>query len=84
MFDIAKYLEKFTVLSNSRHFSRDSVCDAVKEICGVTLNPKDVEVKESVARIKEKPIFKNEIFLKKAKIISFLKEKKNINIVDIL
>ena len=84
MFDIAKYLEKFTVLANSRHFLRDSVQGAIKEICGIEIDPKKIEVKDFVARINERPIIKSEIFLKKNKILLSLKEKTKGKVLDII
>ncbi|MFA6430632.1 MAG: hypothetical protein WC229_03105 [Candidatus Paceibacterota bacterium] len=84
MFDIAKYLEKFTVLANSRHFLRDSVQGAIKEICGIEIDPKKIEVKDFVARINERPIIKSEIFLKKNRILSSLKDKTGGKVIDII
>ena len=84
MFDIGKYLEKFKVMSQSRNFLRDSVAEAIQEICHIEIDPKKIEVKEGVARISEKPIIKSEIFMKKVKILLFLKEKKSIDIFDII
>lgn len=84
MFDIAKYLEKFKKFSQSRDFLRNSVSEAVKEICNIEIDPKKIAVKDGVARISERPIIKSEIFLKKSKILEVLKEKKHIDIFDIL
>lgn len=84
MFDIGKYLEKFKKFSQSRDFLRNSVAEAVKEICNIEIDPKKIEVKDGVARISERPIIKSEIFLKKTKILEVLKEKNNIDISNIL
>jgi len=84
MFDIAKYLEKFTIMANSRHFLRDSVQGAIKEICGIEIDPKKIDVKDFVARINERPIVKNEIFLKKGKILETLREKTKGKVLDII
>ena len=84
MFDIAKYLEKFTVMANSRHFLRDSVQETIKEVCGIEIDPKKIEVKDFVARINERPIIKSEIFLKKNKILLSLKEKTKGKVLDII
>ncbi len=75
MFDIAKYLEKFKILSNSRFFLRNSVVEAVKEVCGIEIEPAKIEVKNYTARINEKPIVKTQIFIKKSKIIELLNKK---------
>jgi hypothetical protein len=84
MFDIAKYLEKFKTLSQSRDFLRNSVSEVVKEVCNIELNPSKIEVKDYVARINDKPIIKTQIFLKKAKILDILTIKTNSKIKDIL
>jgi hypothetical protein len=84
MFDIAKYLEKFKILSFSRDFLRNSVVEAVEEICKIKIDPKNVVVKDRVARINERPIVKSEIFLKKAKILEVLSRKADGKIKEIL
>ena len=84
MFDIAKYLEKFKVMSNSRDFLRNAVAEAIQEICNIEINPKNIVVKEGVARVNERPIIKSEIFLKKTKILEFVNKKVEVKIIDIL
>jgi hypothetical protein len=84
MFDIAKYLEKFKVLGNSRNFLRNTVAESIQEVCGITINPQNIVVKDGIARISEKPIIKSEIFLKKVKILEILNEKVGRKIQDIL
>ncbi len=84
MFDIAKYLEKFKALSQSRDFLRNSVSEAVKEICNIEIDPKKIVVKDGIARISEKPIIKNEIFMKKQRILENLDVKTEKRVIDIL
>ncbi len=84
MFDISKYLERFTNLDKSRTFLADAVCEAIKEVCGFEIDLKNIEVKNGIARIKEKSILKMEIFLKKEKIMNVLKDKANGKVHDIL
>ena len=84
MFDIAKYLQKFTVLSHSRDFLRNSVAEAVKEVCKIEINPKNVVVKDFVAKINERPIVKTEIFLKKTKLLEILIKKTEGKVREIL
>ncbi len=75
MFDISKYLEKFRVMSQSRDFLRDTVAESIKEICKIEIDPKKIEVKSGIARINERPIIKTEVFLKKQKIMEYIKTK---------
>jgi hypothetical protein len=84
MFDVAKYLEKFKVLSQSKFFLRNSVAEAIKEVCDIEIDPKKIEVKNYVARVNEKPIIKTEIFIKKVKILEILDKKTNGKIKDIV
>jgi hypothetical protein len=84
MFDIAKYLEKFKVMSQSRGFLRNSVAEAIKEVCDIEIEPTNIVVKDFIARISEKPIVKTEIFLKKVKILEILNKKTEGKIKDIL
>ncbi len=75
MFDIAKYLEKFKKIGNSKFLLRNSVADAIKLVCNIEIEPKNIEIKDFMARIKEKPIIKNQIFLKKTKILEVLNKQ---------
>ena len=84
MFDIGKYLEKFKIMSQSRDFLRNSVSESIKETCNIEIDPKKIVVKDGIARISEKSIVKNEIFMKKAKILENLNKKTDGRIIDIL
>lgn len=84
MFNIAKYLEKFKILKNSKFFLRDLVVEGVKKITNIEIDPKKVDVKDGLVRISEKPIIKSEIFIKKAKILEEINSKTDKKIVDIL
>ncbi|MFH1455310.1 MAG: hypothetical protein ABIF22_03260 [bacterium] len=84
MFDIAKYLEKFKIMSHSRDFLRNSVAEAIKEVCGIDIGLNKIEVKNYIARINERPIIKTEIFLKKIKILEILDKKTNGKVKEIL
>ena len=84
MFNISQYLEKFRIMSQSRDFLRNSVAEAVKEICNIEIDPQKIEVKNYVARINEKPIIKTEIFFKKTKILEILNKKTEGKVKEIL
>jgi len=84
MFDITKYLEKFKAISHSRKFLKNSVAEAIKEVCFVDVEPNKIEIKDYIARIKEKPIIKTIIFIKKTKILNILDKKTNGKVKDIL
>lgn len=84
MFDIAKYLEKFKILSFSRDSLRNIVAETIKEFCKTEIDLKNIDIKEGIARISERPIIKSEIFLKKEKILSSVREKSKGKVWDIL
>ncbi len=84
MFDIAKYLEKFKIMGNSKLSLRISVAEAIKEICGIEIESKNIEIKDFVARISEKPIIKTQIFIKKFKILENIEKKTNGKIKELL
>lgn len=84
MFDIAKYLEKFKVMSCSRDFLRNSLADSIKQVCHIEIDPKKIDIKAGLARINERPIVKSEIFLKKDKILKSLSEEVGEKVKDIV
>jgi len=84
MFNIGEYLEKFKIKFQSRDFLRNSVAEAVKEVCDIDIEPKKIEVKNFIARINEKPIIKTSIFLKKEKILEILNKKTGGKVKEIL
>ena len=84
MFDISKYLEKFSKLSTSRGFLRESVVSSIKEICNFDIEPTKIDEKNGIVRISERPIIKSEIFLKKQRILNSLEKKIGKKVVDIL
>jgi len=84
MFNIGEYLEKFRVRYQSRDFLRNSVAEAVKEVCDIEIDSKKIEVKNFVARVNEKSIIKTQIFLKKIKILEILDKKTDGKVKEIL
>ena len=84
MFDIAKYLEKFKVMSNSKVFLKKTVAEAIKEVCGIEIEPQKIEIKNYLARINEKPIIKTQIFIKKTKLLEILNKKTEGRVTDIV
>ena len=84
MFDIAKYLEKFKVISQSREFLINSAAETIKNICGIDVEKKKILFKDGVIRINENPAVKTTIFLKKQKILDELNKKVKGKIRDLL
>lgn len=84
MFDIAKYLEKFKIMSQTQDFLRKSVAETIKDVCNIEIEPSKIKVKNYIARIDERPIVKTGIFLKKIKILSILDKKTNGKVKEII
>ena len=84
MFDIAKYLEKFKLMSQSKFFLRDSVAETIKEVCKIEVDKSKILINDYTDRLNEKHIIKTEIFIKKIKILEILDNKTNGKIKNII
>jgi len=77
--NIAKYLEKFFIISPPGKFYQKEVVKALNEILNINLSENDMEYRFGVIYIKNNPAIsgtlKNEIFLNKDKIIQLLSQK---------
>lgn len=84
MFDISQYLEKFKKLKNSKFFIRDLVVESIKKITNIYIDVKNINIKDGLVRLSDKPIIKNEIFIKKTKILEEINSKTEQKIIDII
>ncbi len=75
MFDIAGYLQKFKKFSESRNAVRIVIQEALEKVCGVQIDLSSIDVKNGIARIKGTPALKNELVIKKQKILAQLSQK---------
>ena len=74
--NIAKYLEKFFIISPPGKFYQKEVVKALNEILNINLSENDMEYRFGVIYIKNNnTALKNEIFLNKDKIIQLLSQK---------
>lgn len=76
MNNLGNFLDKFKNLLGSSKFQKDAVISIIKSISGISLEEKDVEIKNHVVRIKASPAVRSEIFMHKQKIIDELKKVK--------
>jgi hypothetical protein len=53
---------------------RQAVLDAIFLVTGIKISTKDIKIKNGAVFLNTKPIFKNEIFIKKEKILEELKK----------
>ena len=74
--NIAKYLEKFFIISPPGKFYQKEVVKALNEILNINLSENDMEYRFGVIYIKNNnTALKNEIFLNKNRIIQLLSQK---------
>ncbi len=74
MIEIRDLLTRLSDILLSEEVKKESIRDIVSEIIGIQINSGDVKIKNNNVYLNIKPIYKNEIFLKKDKIFSKLKE----------
>ena len=73
MKNISSFLDKFKKIIKSDEDLKDKICSSVKKHTGLEINKNSILIKNKTAYIKEKPHFKNEIFMKKEKITNDLR-----------
>jgi hypothetical protein len=83
MFNIAELLLKTRNLILSKELEKETIRKIIFDLAGVTINHGELEIKNGIIYLKTKPIYKNEIFFKKDKIISEIKKNLNKNIENI-
>ncbi len=69
--NISSFLEKYKKLPSPKR----SLREAIEEFFDAKKMVKDVFYKNGIVYVKTQPVLKQEIFLNKKKLISFLKEK---------
>lgn len=69
-------MDKFSNLKPPKKFIQEETARAIKSVVHIDINPDDIEERGGVVYIKTKnSALKNEIFLKKEKILNYLKER---------
>ena len=74
MIEIKDLLLRFNNLLLTGEAKKDSIRSIISETIGVQINSEDIKIKNGTIYLNIKPIYKNEILLKKEKIFSKLKE----------
>ena len=81
MFNIEKYLEKFSKSLRSADVDKKKIIEIVKNQTGLDFFVGDIETKNGVIFLKSSPAVKNKIFIYKQKILDDL--NKILKITDI-
>jgi hypothetical protein len=69
MFNIEKYLEKFSKNIHSSSLQKECVLRVIKKYTQIQLSPDEIEVKNYIVYIKTSPAVLNKIFIYKSKIL---------------
>ncbi len=71
--NVGSLLARYEKLFDSHIKDKDLVCMVLKEEVGINVSPEAISIKDHVVRISAGFALKNEIFLKKTKILERLK-----------
>ncbi|MEI7809995.1 MAG: hypothetical protein WCI41_00335 [bacterium] len=74
MIEIKDLLLKFNNLLSNEGFKKESIREIISKAIGIKIDSKDITIKNNIIYLDIKPIYKNEIFLKKDFINTQLKE----------
>ncbi len=74
MIEIKDLLARFNHILLGEEGRIESVRSAISESIGLELNPKDIRIKNGTVFLNIKPIYKNEIFMKREEIFSRLQK----------
>lgn len=84
MFNIEKYLEKFSKNIHSSKLQKECILGVIKKYTQIQLSPDEIEVKNYVVYTKTSPAILNKIFIYKDKILEDVaQETPDLRIVDI-
>ena len=74
MIEIKDLLACFSHLIDDGENKKILIIKTIKEITGLEIESNDIKIKNNIIFLNIKPLYKNEIFIKKDKILSKLKE----------
>jgi hypothetical protein len=74
MIELKDLLLNFKNILVSESAKKEGICRIISEEIKIDLKTEDIQIKNGIIFLNIKPIYKNEIFLKKDKIFSKLKE----------
>jgi hypothetical protein len=74
MIEIKDLLLKFNNILNSEEYKKKSICETISSVIGVKIETENIKIKNNIVYLNIRPIYKNEIFLKRDLIDTKLKE----------
>jgi hypothetical protein len=75
MLEIKDLLSRFNKILSSSEVKKQLIKEVLLEVLGLEIDFKKIKIKNNIVYLNIKPIYKNEIFLKKEKIFEKLQEK---------
>jgi len=82
MIEIKDLLIKFDKLINKEELKVFLIREAINEITGIDIKKEKIKFKNNTLYLDIKPIYKNEIFINKEKIVAHLEQNKGIKNLD--
>lgn len=79
MIELRDLLSKWNNSLFSKEYQKEAIREAILSVVGVRIKNEDIEVKNNIIYLNIKPIYKNEILIKKDKIDTFLSNTLNTN-----
>ncbi len=73
MNNLGGFLDKFKSIFQGAKFEKDAVISIVNRVAKINLDEKDLDIKNFVIKLTASPGVKNEIFMRKQKILDELK-----------
>jgi hypothetical protein len=73
MFNISGFLEKFKKFDHSKTLQNENIIRCIEKVIGVTVDKKNLEIKDGILRISGSPALRQEIFLKKEHLLPLIK-----------
>jgi len=75
MIEIKDLFAKYDKLLFREEKRRESIIEILNKVLNIQIRPEDVTIKNNVVFLNLKPIYKNEIYLKKEQILKEIEEK---------
>lgn len=75
MIEIKDLLSKFSKILSSGEVKKQIIKEALFEVLNIEIKTDNIKIKNNIVYLNIKPLYKNEILIKKEKIFEKLKEK---------
>lgn len=77
------FLEKFHKIVHEEVYSKKLVCEILYQVAGISVVPDNIKISKGVLYIHADSFVKNEIFLRKQKIIEYVSRSLQIRLTDV-